>query len=231
MIHPAPASWAIRGGVAVALLATPLVARADGGPDHPAGGLLMLGAVVLLLAALGVALGCFGTAVSHLFRRRATLTLEVLLARPGWSLVAGIGVTLVGLALLAVLRPAPGLQLVVLLGWLAAFAMFGLAAATRLAGRIVDQHVMVDDLPPLRTLLVAGLLLAGLNAVPLLGTMLFAGIVLAAVGATLLGYFSRRTRGATAKTSATDAPATASSPRTGAPAEPGPPPAVAPADV
>ncbi|MBW2523634.1 MAG: hypothetical protein JRI23_05640 [Deltaproteobacteria bacterium] len=174
----------------VAVTALPLPAHAKPAGEAAAGLLGML-AVIVLLAAAGLAVGSFGLTVNHIFRRRATASFQVMCARPGWSLLAGFAITLVGLTLLALLAGAPPLQLLVLLAYLGALMLVGIAAAVRFAGRVIDPTTLDDELPDARLLLKGGLLLAAVNAVPLLGTMLFAGIVLAAVGATLLGYFTK----------------------------------------
>jgi hypothetical protein len=169
----------------------PVAARADGPDGGPTAGLLALLSVGLLLGGLGVAFGCFGATVSHVFSGRSTVTFKVLCRRPGWSLLAGTLVTLLALGLLALLRGAGPLQVVVLLGFLGGLLLFAIAAATRLAGRLVDRGLLEDEVPELRLLLQGGLVLVAVNAVPIVGTLLFAGILLAAIGASLLGYFTK----------------------------------------
>jgi hypothetical protein len=163
------------------------------GPGEAAASLLGLLAVVVLLLALGVATGSFAMTVNHIFRKRSNVSFKVLCARPGWSLLTGVLVTFLGLGLLALLAGAGPLQLLIMVAYLVGLALFGIAIAVRLAGRIIDPTTLEDELPDARLLLKGGLLLLALNVVPFIGTMLFAGILLAAVGATLLGYFARLT--------------------------------------
>jgi hypothetical protein len=176
-----------------------------------------LASLAVLIVAMGLAVGSFSLTVNHIFRKRTTTTFQVLCRRPGWSLLAGIAITLLGLGLMAVLRGAGPVALLVLLGYLLGLLLFAIAAATRLAGRILDPASLDDELPDARLLLKAGLLLLAVNIVPFIGTMLFFGILLAAVGAALLGYFAKL--GGTLRAAA--APA-------GAPAGPAPAPVAAP---
>lgn len=176
--------------VLLAVVAFPLPAYARA-PGEAAAGLLGLLALVVLLLAMGLAVGSFGLTVNHIFRKRATASFQLLCARPGWSLLAGLVVTVLGLALLGLLRGAPPVQLLVLLGYLGGLLLFAIAAAVRFAGRVLDPTTLDDELPDARLLLKGGLLLLAVNAVPILGTVLFAGIVLSAVGATLLAYFTK----------------------------------------
>ena len=182
--------WWTAVAALVATMALPLPAHAKG-PGEAAAGLLGLLALVVLLLAMGLAVGSFGLTVNHIFRKRSTSSFQVLCARPGWSLLAGFVVTLLGMALLALLRGAPPLQLLVMLSYLGGLVLFGIAAAVRFAGRVLDPTALDDELPDPRLLLKGGLLLLAVNAVPFLGTILFVGILLSAVGATLLGYFTK----------------------------------------
>jgi hypothetical protein len=181
--------WWIAGSAALAATLMPLSASAHPLDEGPAGALFGLLAVAVLLSGLGLAVGCLGHTVSHVFRARSRATFAVLRAKPGWSLLAGGLVTLLSLGLLRVLQGAPALQLLVLGGFLLGLALLAVAAATRLAGQLVDPSLLDDELPALRVVVPAGLLLLGLNAVPLLGTLLFVGILLASIGAALLAYF------------------------------------------
>ncbi len=186
--------WLVRAiGLAVlgAAVAMPAVARADGPLQGPAHGLLGLLTVAVLMAGVGLGFGCFGATVHHLFTRRTAIAFKVLSRKPGWSLLAGSLVTLLALGLLALLRGAPPLQLPVLLGYLGFLLMFAVPTATRLASRLVDHGALDDEVPDLRQMLKGGLVLCGLNAVPILGTILFIGVLLSAVGASLLGYFTK----------------------------------------
>jgi len=186
--------WMVRAiglGVLGAALVIPAVARADGPLAGPAHGLLGLLTLAVLLMGLGLGFGCFGATVSHVFAGRTAVTFKVLYRKPGWSLLAGTLITLLGLGLLGLLRGAPPLQLVVLLGFFGFLLMFAIPTATRLAGRLVDRNMLEDEIPDLRQLLQGGLVLCAVNAVPILGTLLFAGVLLAAVGASLLGYFTK----------------------------------------
>jgi hypothetical protein len=174
-----------------AALVIPAAARADGPLEGPAPGLLGLLSLAVLLAGLGLGFGCLGATVGHLFAKRVAVTFKVLCRRPGWSLLAGALVTLLGLGLLVLLHGAKPLALLVLLGYLGSLLLFAVAAATRLAGRLVGRGMLEDELPDVRLLLQGGLVLVAVNAVPILGTLLFVGILLAAVGASLLGYFTK----------------------------------------
>jgi hypothetical protein len=173
-----------------ATMALPVPAHAKS-PGEAAAGLLGLLALIVLLLAMGLAVGSFGLTVNHIFRKRSTSSFQVLCARPGWSLLAGFVVTLLAMALLALLRAAPPLQLLVMLSYLGGLMLFGIAASVRFAGRVLDPTALDDELPDPRLLLKGGLLLLAVNAVPFLGTILFVGILLSAVGATLLGYFTK----------------------------------------
>jgi vacuolar-type H+-ATPase subunit I/STV1 len=163
------------------------------GPGQAAASLLGLLAIIVLLLAMGMAAGSFAMTVNHIFRRRSHVSFKVLCSRPGWSLLTGMVVTLLGMGLMALLRGAPPLQLLIMGAYLIGLALFAIAVAVRLAGRVLDPTTLDDELPDARLLLKGGLLLLAINAVPFIGTMLFAGILLAAVGATLLGYFTSRT--------------------------------------
>lgn len=161
------------------------------GPESAADGLLKLVAVLVLLLAVGFGLGSFGLTVNNLFRNRAALTFGVLCARPKLSLVTGVVVTLLGLVLLAVLKGAPPLQLVILVAYLGALGLFALGTATRLAGQHVEPAPLNGELPGARAHVKGGVVLTSVNAVPIMGSLLFVGILLASVGASLLAYFAR----------------------------------------
>ena len=173
--------------VAATTFVTPAAAAADR-PGPAAAGLLQLLALLVLMAAIGFGLGAFGLTVSQLVRRRADLSFAVLKRRPRLALLVGVLVTVLGLGLLAILRGAPALQLLVLVAYLAGLALVGLASAARLAAEHLEG-VVADGLPSPRAFVRGSMLLVGVNAVPVLGSALFLGILLAAIGATLLGYF------------------------------------------
>lgn len=185
-----PRRWWLAAAAFGATLALAPPAYA-GGPGEAAASLMGLVAVVILLLAMGLAVGSFSMTVNHIFRKRSTVSFKVLCARPGWSLLAGVVVTLLGLGLLALLHAAKPLQLLVMVAYLVGLVLFAIAVAVRFAGRVIDPTTLDDEVPDARLLLKGGLLLLAVNVVPIIGTMLCAGIVLAAVGATLLGYFTR----------------------------------------
>jgi len=173
--------------LAVVLLAPPALAAP---PGAAAAGLVQLLALIVLLLGLGFGLGAFGLTVNNLFRRRAEITFEVMRRRPKLALATGIAVTLLGLGLLAVLRGAPPLQLLVLLCYLGFLAQFALACAARLVGQYLEPSLLAGELPGARAHVKGGVLLTAVNAVPILGSCLFLGILLTGIGASLLGYFA-----------------------------------------
>ena len=173
--------------LAAVLLARPALAAS---PGAAAAGLVQLLALIVLLLALGFGLGAFGLTVNNLFRRRAEITFEVMRRRPKLALLAGIVVTLLGQRLLAVLRGAPPLQLLILLAYLGFLGQFGLACAARLMGQHLEPSLLAGELPGARAHVKGGILLTAVNAVPILGSCLFFGILLAGIGASLLGYFA-----------------------------------------
>lgn len=210
---PGPRRALVSGGAALAVTLLPVAAWAGPMKEGPGAALLGILAVSALLAVVGAALGCLGHTVAHLFRGRTRATFVVLRAKPGWSLLAGLMVTICALGLLRVLRAAPPLQLVVLVVFVGFLAFFALAAATRLAAQLVDPSLLDEELPSLRVVVPAGLLLLALNAVPVLGTVLFVAIVLAALGATLLGYFVKAPKPAMAGAAAPEHAASEADPQ------------------
>ncbi len=173
--------------LAIVLLAPPAFAAS---PGAAAAGLVQLLALIVLLIGLGFGLGAFGLTVNNLFRRRAEITFEVMRRRPKLALTAGIVVTLLALGLLAVLRGAPPLQLLILLSYLGFLGQFALAGAARLIGQYLEPSLLVGELPGARAHVKGGVLLTAVNAVPILGSCLFFGILLTGIGASLLGYFA-----------------------------------------
>jgi len=185
---PARGRWSL-AAVAFGLaftFAMPAHAKQGGGAD----GLYGLLSLALLLAGLGLAVGAFSLAVSRIFKGRSTVTYQVLRRRPGISLLTGVLTTAVAFGLLAVSAPIPAVPGLVLLAFLLGLGQFAIAAAGRLGSAFIDPVTDEGEPPDARAQLKGGLLLVGLNAVPILGSILFFGILLAGIGATLLGYFS-----------------------------------------
>ena len=193
MPTPSPAPTARRALAALTLVALTCLsssALAAPGPESAADGLLKLVAVLVLLVAVGFGLGSFGLTVNNLFRQRSALTFGVMCSRPKLSLATGVAVTLLGLVLLAVLKVAPPLQLLVMVAYLGALGLFALGGAARLAGQHVEPAPLNGELPGARAHVKGGVVLTAVNAVPIMGTVLFLGILLAGVGASLLAYFA-----------------------------------------
>ena len=188
------ATWRRRALLALTFAALTCLtspAQAAPMPAMAAAGLLKLVAVIVLLLALGFGLGSFGLTVNNLFRHRSALTFGVMCARPKLSLATGVAVTLLGLLLLAILRPAPPLQLLVLVTYLGALGMFALGSAARLGGQHVEPAPLNGELPGARAHVKGGMVLTAVNAVPIMGSVLFVGILLTGIGASLLAYFAR----------------------------------------
>ncbi|MBI4703120.1 MAG: hypothetical protein HY744_18540 [Deltaproteobacteria bacterium] len=83
-------------------------------------------------------------------------------------------------------------------------AAFGLLVEAHGDGLVALLRQLLGNIEDARCHLKSGLLLVGLNGVPIIGSVLFLGILLAGVGATLLGYFG----GAKALRPPVDRPAT-----------------------
>jgi hypothetical protein len=142
------------------------------------------------LAGVGFALGSLGLVVNQIFRRRTVLAYTVMTRKPGWSLLTGVIITLLGLGLVALFEGVEFLQGVIILLYLLGLGLFASGAVIRFGAGIVEPQLIGDDLPSTWAHIKAGIILMAMNVILIVGNVLFVGIFLSGVGATLLSYFA-----------------------------------------
>lgn len=169
---------------------TPAADASGPGLHRAVESLLAVTTILLVGIAGGIGIGAFGLVAHRVFRRRAKRVDRLVRTRPGLSLATGIAITIATLALLSIVAEAEGLPLLVLLAYGTGLFMFAATAAVRLAADTVDASPTLDDPMSARSAVSGGLLIVFMNALPILGSLLLGGILLAGVGAALLSYFA-----------------------------------------